>query len=175
MSKVALEPEVVYAANDVRGARFQRLTKIAQLLDSSIQLPGTKLSIGLDAIVGLVPGWGDVIAAGASSYIIYESARLGASRITLLRMIGNVALDTVAGAVPIVGDFFDAGWKANLRNIALLEKEVNARPASLRSGERTGKVFLGFALMLIAGLIGGAILLSIAIPILILLVVFQLA
>lgn len=98
----------------------QRLERLAWLLDSSIYIPGLRVRIGLDGLIGLFPGFGDTVGALASSWIISEAARLGVPRAVLLKMAFNVAVDAVFGAVPLVGDLFDFAWKANLRNVALL-------------------------------------------------------
>jgi hypothetical protein len=101
--------------------RLRRLRQLAWLLDNSIPLPGG-YRIGLDAIVGLVPGIGDAVSALVSAYIINEARSLGAPRSILMRMIGNLVIDTVVGAIPFAGDLFDAGFKANSRNLALLAR-----------------------------------------------------
>src|SRR5512145_2015000 len=98
----------------------ERLARLAWLLDSSIPIPGTRFSIGLDALIGLVPFVGDVVGVLLSSYIVGEAARLGASRSVLARMVFNVAVEGLTGLVPLAGDVFDAAWKANQRNVRLL-------------------------------------------------------
>jgi hypothetical protein len=97
-----------------------RLRRFAWLLDELFQIPGTQQRIGLDALIGLVPGVGDTIGALLSTYIILEAARRGASVWTVVRMLGNVGIETVIGAVPLLGDLFDVVFKANRRNLALL-------------------------------------------------------
>lgn len=101
--------------------RLQRLRSLAWLLDNSIPLPGG-FRIGVDAIVGLVPVVGDVAGALVSGFIINEARLLGAPRSVLMRMSANLVIETVLGSVPVLGDLFDAGFKANARNIALLER-----------------------------------------------------
>src|SRR3954465_407997 len=98
----------------------ERLQFLAWLLDSSIPIPGTRLTIGLDALVGLLPFLGDLIGVLASSFILAEANRLGVGRAILARMAFNVAVEGVIGIVPIVGDVFDAAWKANQKNVRLL-------------------------------------------------------
>jgi hypothetical protein len=100
--------------------RLRRLERLAVLLDSAIVIPGTNFRIGIDPLLGLFPGGGDVVGAALSGYIVYESWRLGVPAAGLLRMVANVIADTALGAVPVAGDVFDAYWKANLRNIAIL-------------------------------------------------------
>ena len=103
----------------------RRLGRLAWLLDSSIPLPGTRLTIGIDALIGLVPFLGDLAGVLASSYILAEAARIGVSRSVLLRMALNVAIEGVVGAIPIAGDVFDAAFKANQRNVRLLNQWVD--------------------------------------------------
>ena len=101
--------------------RLARLRRVGYLLDNSIPIPGTRFRLGIDQLIGLVPGIGDLIGGLLSLYIIVESARIGAPRGLLARMGWNVAIDTLVGEVPILGDLFDIGFKANIRNLALLD------------------------------------------------------
>jgi len=100
------------------------LRKWAVLLDSAFRVPGTQMRFGLDPIVGLIPGAGDLVTAFFSVMILLHSLRLGVPKIIIARMLLNTGADLVAGAVPLVGDLFDAGFKANLRNLALLERHA---------------------------------------------------
>jgi hypothetical protein len=120
------------------GSQRARLNRLAWLLDSSIRLPGTDFRIGIDALLGLLPGGGDVAGVILSGYIVLEAARMGAPGRTLVRMIVNIAVEALAGAVPIAGDLFDAAWKANQRNVALLNAWLDAPgpPASARSSRQ---------------------------------------
>ena len=102
-------------------ARARTLTR---LLDSAARVPGTGFRFGLDPLLGIIPGLGDVTGAALSSYLVVLASRHGAPTATIVRMIANVAIDTVVGALPVLGDLFDAGWKANTRNLALLERHV---------------------------------------------------
>jgi Domain of unknown function (DUF4112) len=136
-----------------RDPAVERLRTLARLLDSAMRVPGTQYRFGIDALIGLVPGIGDAIGAIFSTYIVFQAARLGASRATLVRMLGNVALDTIVGEVPLLGDLFDVGWKANTRNVALLESHVE-RPAATRRSSRRVVMLVGTALLLLlAGVI----------------------
>jgi hypothetical protein len=99
-------------------------------------------------VVGLVPGIGDAMGAIFSTYIIFHAARLGVSRSTLTRMMGNVMLDTVVGGVPLLGDLFDVGWKANTKNLALLETHLQ-RPVETRRASRLVLLLLGAGLLLL--------------------------
>lgn len=106
---------------DATGTR-RRVDSLARLLDSAVRIPGTSFRVGIDPLLGLLPGAGDVLAAGLSGYIVYAGARLGVPRATLARMVLNVLVDALVGSLPLVGDLFDAGWKANRRNAELLER-----------------------------------------------------
>ena len=103
---------------------LKRIRKIANLLDAAIGIPGTKFHIGLDPILGLLPGGGDLVGAAISGYLIYLAARFGLEKAEIGKMIGNVALETLLGTVPLVGDLFDAYFKANLRNLEILETHI---------------------------------------------------
>lgn len=98
------------------------LERLAWWLDSSIVVPGTRFRIGIDALIGLVPGIGDLIGTALSAYIVAAAARRGLPGSVLLRMAFNVGIEAIVGAVPILGDLFDAAWKANQRNVALLRQ-----------------------------------------------------
>lgn len=100
---------------------LDRLHSISYLLDNAFQIPGTNYRIGLDPILGLLPVAGDVPGAVLAAYIVVEAAYLGAPRETLLRMVLNLVVDAIVGSLPVVGDVFDAVWKANARNVQLLE------------------------------------------------------
>lgn len=116
--------------------RLRRLDALGQLLDDSIPIPGTGRRIGVDALIGLVPGVGDGAGALLSTYLIVQAAGLGVPRATLVRMAGNVALEALVGAVPFVGDLFDAAYKANLRNLRLLHAHRDAPSGAARASRR---------------------------------------
>jgi hypothetical protein len=132
----------------VRDNRVGRLRRLSYLLDNSIPIPGTPFRIGLDSIIGLIPGVGDLVGGAFSLYIILEAAKLGTPRSLLARMGWNVAIDVLVGAVPLLGDLFDAGWKANVRNLALLERQVQ-RPAESARSNRRFVMLVGVSLFLL--------------------------
>jgi len=155
LATAASAPEVVTL--DPR--RLARLRRIGWLLDSSIPIPGTRFTLGIDQIVGLVPGIGDLIAGIFSLYIILEAARIGAPRGVLARMGWNVAVDTLVGEVPILGDLFDIGFKANIRNLDLLDGYLR-RPAEVRRNSQRFAALLVVGLLLMsAGAVAFAVLL----------------
>ena len=121
---------------------------MTRLLDTAFQIPGTRYRFGIDAVIGLVPGIGDAIGAIFATFIVFQAARLGASKSTLVRMMGNVALDTIVGEIPLLGDLFDTGWKANTRNMALLEAHLR-QPGSTKRGSRRVLILLGAGLLLL--------------------------
>jgi hypothetical protein len=100
-------------------ARARALTR---LLDTAARIPGTGIRFGLDPILGLVPGLGDLAGAALSGYLVLLAGRSGASRTTIVRMLGNVAIDTFGGMLPVLGDAFDVAFKSNSRNLVLLER-----------------------------------------------------
>jgi hypothetical protein len=126
-----------------------RLNWLAWLLDASIPIPGTRFSIGLDALIGLVPFLGDLVGVLLSTYIVGEAARLGASRTVLARMVLNVAVEGFVGLVPLAGDVFDAAWKANQRNVRLLAAWLD-QPRRTQRTSALAMAGLVFALLAIA-------------------------
>ncbi|MCP6758926.1 MAG: DUF4112 domain-containing protein [Fischerella sp. CENA71] len=107
-----------------RLATLNRIRKLSRLMDTSIRIPLIGFRIGLDPIIGLVPGAGDLISTAFSAYIIYLATRFGIPRQDLTKMIFNVGLEAVVGTVPLVGDLFDAFYKSNIRNLAILEQHL---------------------------------------------------
>jgi hypothetical protein len=124
--------------------RLARMRFLGRLLDNSILLPGG-FRIGLDPIIGLLPGIGDLIGSLFSFWLIYEAARLGIKKRHLLRMVLNVIIETAAGSIPLLGDLFDAAWKANAKNVQITENNFHPgiRPRSLR------KIIFAFAAILL--------------------------
>jgi hypothetical protein len=139
------------APNPARQAALRRLDALSHLLDNSIPVPGTQARFGLDAVIGLVPGFGDAAGAVVSAYVVVQAARLGASVPTLIRMLVNVGVEAVAGAVPVLGDLFDAAFKANARNVALLRREMDL-PGSTR---RSSKAVVGAVIVALVVILGG--------------------
>jgi hypothetical protein len=141
----------------------RHLRRATTLLDDGIRLPGTSFRFGLDPILGLVPGIGDAAGAALSAVIVGEAVRQGVSRYTLARMAGNVALDAAIGTVPLLGDLFDAAWKANRRNLILLERHLVEPPLATRADRRFIAILLGALIVLCVGLMVLGAVLSIAV------------
>jgi hypothetical protein len=132
--------------------RVDRLRSLARLLDSAWGIPGTSYRFGIDAIVGLVPGIGDIIGALFSVLIVFQAARLGTPSSTLFRMMSNIGLDTIVGEIPLLGDLFDVGWQANNRNMALLDQHLK-QPSAAHQASRRALWLIGAGLALILALV----------------------
>jgi hypothetical protein len=126
---------------------------LARLLDEVLRIPGTNIRFGLDAILGLIPGAGDVAGGILSAFIILQAARLGAPGSVLARMVMNVAVDSIVGAVPVLGDLFDIGWKSNTRNAALLERYATQPQATRRASRLGVAAAVAAVLLIVAGMI----------------------
>lgn len=120
-----VEPRSDTLSEADRQAIIARLRIISRMFDDAVRVPGTKITFGWDAVLGLIPVVGDAATTMVSSYFLWEAYRLGASKWTLTKMVGNVATDFVVGIIPLVGDLVDVAWRANRRNMKLLEKELN--------------------------------------------------
>ncbi len=121
-----LDPEIIPPGAEPRAQRStlsdEQLDEIAAWLDDVFVVPGTNIRFGLDALAGLLPGIGDLVTGMASMLILQAAWQRGLPRVALLRMLVNIAFDTVVGSIPIVGDLFDVAWKANRRNVELMKK-----------------------------------------------------
>lgn len=130
---------------------------LARLLDEAIRIPGTNIRIGLDAILGLLPGGGDVAGGLFSAIIMLQAARVGAPTAVLARMLGNVVIDTAVGSIPLIGDVFDFAWRANSKNVRLLES-WRERPAGTQRASKVAVAgFLAALVILIVLAVWGAI------------------
>lgn len=108
--------------------RLERVRRYARWLDASVGIPGTRFRIGADSLIGLVPGVGDLAGALLSAWILFQAKRLGASVGTQLRIAAWLVVDATVGAIPLLGDVFDMAFKANLRAVRALERDLGARP-----------------------------------------------
>lgn len=130
---------------------------LTRVLDDAITIPGTRFRIGLDPIIGLIPGAGDLVAGAMSAYLLVVARNAGASNAVLLRMLANLGIDAVVGSVPLLGDLFDAGWKANRRNLGLIERHL-AQPTETR---RASRAFFVLAVAAAIGITAATIALAI--------------
>jgi len=116
--------DAIKAAGPSRTDAIARVTLVANLMDNAFLIPGLNRRVGLDAVIGLVPGIGDAVSAALASYIIWEARQLGLPRWKIARMVGNVAVDTAIGAIPFAGDVFDVFFKANQRNLRIIQEHL---------------------------------------------------
>jgi hypothetical protein len=130
------------------------LDRLSWLMDDLIRVPGLGWRFGLDALVGLIPGFGDTATSLVSFYILVAAVRHRVPKITILRMALNLALDYVLGSVPFVGDLFDAWWKSNQKNVALLKERATVEGEAAREGRFSDWLFVA---AIICGLIGLAL------------------
>ena len=144
-----------------RSARIARVRSIAKLLDAAVRVPGTNVRFGVDAVVGIIPGLGDIAGAVFSGYLILLGSRMGLPRHVISRMVANVAVDTIAGGVPIIGDLFDVAWKSNMKNVALLEEFANPHASGKESS--VSKWVIAGALSILALLVIGGIWLAVVV------------
>jgi hypothetical protein len=135
-----------------------RARALSRSLDSLFRVPGTKFRFGLDPVLGLVPGLGDIVGGGMAAYVMWLAARAGAPAPVLLRMGLNVAIDSLLGAIPLLGDLVDAVWKGNIRNLKLLEHHLE-NPGKAKS---SSYLFLGVLLLLLVATVVGTIWLTYA-------------
>lgn len=127
MTARTVSPDRITVLKPGEDEQMARLEMLATLLDSQFRIPGTRFRFGVDALLGLLPGVGDTVSVALSSFLIREAHRMGAPMSLKLRMAWNVFLDWVTGLVPLVGDLFDIGFKANRRNLKLLQEHLRRR------------------------------------------------
>jgi hypothetical protein len=151
------------ATNDTyplkRAARVDTsIEQLSWLMDDLFRIPGLGWRFGLDALIGLIPGFGDTATSLVSFYILIAGVRQRVPKITLLRMGLNVAIDYVVGSLPVVGDIADAWWKSNSKNLDLLKKHATVSSEEARSGRMSDWVFVGGIILgLIALAVGSAL------------------
>jgi Domain of unknown function (DUF4112) len=142
--------------SSAKTSALERVRFLGHLLDNAIPIPGTNRRIGLDPLLGLLPGGGDVVGMVLSAYIVVESARMGVPRELLVKMVSNILLDSVVGAIPLLGDLFDVAWKANSRNLVLLESHVGG-PVPPARRPPNPKFMLGLILAVIGVVVVAAL------------------
>ena len=136
------------------------LEQLSHWLDGVFRVPGVGWRFGLDALIGLVPGVGDFATTAVSFYILAAGVRYRVSKATLLRMAVNIGVDYVVGAVPLVGDLFDAYWKANRKNVELLKSRATVSPEEARRGRLSDWLFVGVIMLVLLLILIGALTVS---------------
>lgn len=139
----------------------QSLERLGWLMDDLFRIPIIGWRVGLDALVGLIPGVGDTATTLASLYILTSAVRYRVPKVTLVRMGLNLGIDYAVGALPLVGDFFDAWWKSNQKNIELLRKRATVSASEAREGKISDWLFVGLIILLLVGLAVGAAVVSV--------------
>ncbi len=138
---VNLQPEAI--------AKLERLRYLSNIWDNALRIPGTNLRVGLESIIGLLPFGGDIIGLILSCYILFHAIQFKLPKTILLRMVSNIIIDAVVGLVPILGDLFDTTWKANTRNVNLLENHLQ-QPTLSHSANRKFIILLWLGVISIA-------------------------
>src|SRR5215210_6785435 len=133
------------------------LDQLSRWMDGLFRIPGVGWRFGMDAIVGLIPGIGDLATTAASFYILASAVRYRVPKITLLRMGLNIGVDYVFGAVPVIGDLFDAWWKSNQMNVELLKKRATVSAEEARSGRLSDWLFLLLIILVLLALLAGSL------------------
>jgi hypothetical protein len=130
-------------------------------MDDLIRIPGLGWRFGLDALIGLIPGFGDTATSLASFYILASAVRYRVPKVTLLRMGLNIGIDYLVGSLPLVGDLFDAWWKSNQMNVKLLSQRATVSASETRKGKLSDWLFVGLIIVVLASLALAAAALSV--------------
>lgn len=161
----SVPPDLVVA--DDGGDAHRRIARLSRLLDSQFRIPGTHVRFGVDAVLGLLPGVGDAAGMIASGAVLVQAIDLGARGATLARMVLNVALDAIVGTVPVLGTVFDVVFKANNRNVRLLERHVADPAATSQASKRalivTVMATLAMLLVLVVAVLASVVALLVAV------------
>jgi hypothetical protein len=136
------------------------LEQLSRWMDGLFRVPGTQWRFGLDALIGLVPGVGDTLTTIVSFYILAAGVRYRVPKVTLLRMGANIAIDYLVGSIPIVGDLFDAAWKANQMNVELLRKRATVSAAEARRGRLSDWLFVALIMFFLVAMLIGSIVIA---------------
>jgi hypothetical protein len=129
-------------------ARLDHLRSLSNLWDEALRIPGTNFRVGLESVIGLFPFGGDAIGVLLSCYILFHAIQLRLPKVILLKMTLNVIIDGVIGGVPILGDLFDSTWKANTRNVNLLEAHLRHPTSNNQGASQRFLIFLSAGLIL---------------------------
>jgi hypothetical protein len=153
-------PRAAVPARAERAGVERSLDQLSHAMDGLFRIPGTGWRVGLDALVGLIPGVGDFATTAVSLYILAAGVRYRVPKATLLRMASNVAVDYLLGSVPVIGDLFDAAWKSNQMNVELLRQRASVTPEEARHGRASDWLFLGVIVLGLLTLLAGSIAVS---------------
>lgn len=145
---------------EARQSTRKELEALAHWLDTKFEIPGLRLRFGIDALLGILPVVGDTASAMASVYILQAAANFGVSRVTLTRITLNILVDLFLGSIPFIGDAFDVIWKANRKNVELLQRHLEASPNIEQKLQRSDRAFvallIGIVFLMLALSIGSA-------------------
>jgi hypothetical protein len=156
-----VELERARPAQPAKAVEIERsLDQLSRWMDGLFRIPGIGWRFGLDAVVGLVPGIGDMATTCVSFYILASAVRYRVPKITLLRMGLNIAVDYLLGSLPVVGDLFDAWWKSNQMNVELLKRRATVSAEDARSGRLSDWLFLLLIMLLLVALLLGSLALA---------------
>ncbi|MBV9211707.1 MAG: DUF4112 domain-containing protein [Acidobacteria bacterium] len=161
LAKEQLEPRRKGSVERRKVEIEESLDQISRWMDGLFRIPGVGWRFGLDALVGLIPGVGDTATTLVSFYILAAGVRYRVPKVTLLRMGLNIAIDYLLGSVPVVGDVFDAIWKANQMNVELLKERATVSAEEARSGKISDWLFVAVIILILLVLLFGSIALSI--------------
>lgn len=151
---------VAVPARAERAEVERSLDQLSRAMDGLFRIPGTGWRIGLDALVGLIPGVGDFATTAVSLYILAAGVRYRVPKVTLLRMASNIAVDYLLGSVPVVGDIFDAAWKSNQMNVELLKRRASVSAEEAKHGRVSDWLFLGVIVLGLLVLLAGSVVVS---------------
>ena len=143
------KPSPTNLGNEPQAAKVRQLRKLSDLLDNAIRVPGTSLGIGLDPVLGLIPGGGDVLGGLISIYIVFSASTMGLPKNILTKMVTNIVFDSLVGIVPIFGDLFDVAWKANSKNMDLLESHLASSPVHKKADNWFIFILLGCLILFV--------------------------
>lgn len=167
----AYNPEEFRSDKPLSSARSikveENLERLSWMMDDLFRIPGIGWRFGIDALAGLIPGFGDTATSLVSFYILASAVRYRVPKITLFRMGVNLGIDYLVGALPFVGDLFDAWWKSNQRNVQLLRKRATVSAEEAREGRMSDWLFVGLIILTLIGIALGAALVSVYLLILI--------
>jgi hypothetical protein len=148
---MAKQTAIASFSHEAQLLKLARLRTVSDLWDRALGIPGTQWRLGLESLAGLLPVGGDVVGLAISIYILWQAVEFNLPKSVLLRMVSNIAIDALVGAVPILGDLFDIAWQANTKNVNLLESHLQ-QPIKSRSADRRflWLLFGGLLLALVA-------------------------